>query len=109
DGEAYEHTIPGQQERKDQTTMPMARAMLKHSQLPAMFYTEVQLTAVYIYNRTVHANKTRNTSTTASQICPDSRRLERCAMPLSLQKRPKLQDTTIKCRFVGYGDTDDIQ
>jgi hypothetical protein len=53
-GTAYEHNHPGQMERIHQTIMTMGRAMLKESKLPALFYGEAQMAAVYIYNRQSH-------------------------------------------------------
>ena len=36
------------------TEMTIGSAMLKESKLPAKFYREAQLTAVYVYNRLTH-------------------------------------------------------
>ena len=58
-GTAYEHTHPGQMERIHQTIMTMGRAMLKNSKLPHKYYTDAQLTAVYLYNRQVHGNDSK--------------------------------------------------
>src|SRR4029078_7516102 len=58
-GTAYEHTHPGQMERIHQTIMTMGRAMLKNSKLPQKFYSDAQLTAVYLYNRQIHGNDSK--------------------------------------------------
>ena len=112
-GTAYEHTHPGQMERIHQTIMTMGRAMLKNSKLPQKYYTEAQLTAVYLYNLQVHGNDLKTPYEHIYEKRPNLSHLQPfgsvCYSHIPIEKRTKLEDTTEKCRLLGYGDDDSVE
>jgi hypothetical protein len=110
---AYEHNHPGQMERIHQTIMTMGRAMLKESKLPAKFYSEAQLTAVYLYNRLTHGGDSKTPYEHIFGRKPNLSHLQPfgavCYSFIPIEKRSKLDDTTQKCRLLGYGDVDNVE
>ncbi len=109
-GMAYEHNHPGQCERIHQTITTMGRTMLKQSLLPKEFYGEAQKTAVYLYNRQIHANSLKTPYEAMFNKKPNLSHLRPfgvvCYAFVPIEKRSKLDDTTAKCRLLGYGDDD---
>ena len=101
---------PGQAERVHQTIMTMRRAILKESKLPAIFYNEAQLTAVYLHNRQIHGNDTKTPFEHIYGKRPNLSHLRPfgcvCYSHIPIERRSKLDDTTEKCRLIGYGDDD---
>ena len=112
-GIAYEHNHPGQAERVHQTIMTMGRAILKESKLPQNFYNEAQLTAVYLHNRQIHGNDTKTPFEHIYGKRPNSSHLQPfgcvCYSHIPIERRSKLDDTTEKCRLIGYGDDDSAE
>jgi hypothetical protein len=107
-GVAYTHHHPGKVERAHQTVLRLGRAMLTESKLPTKFYDEAFSTAAYIFNRTVHGCDTITPYEHVFQRKPNLSNLKPfgsvCYAYLPHEKRSKLEDSGIKCRFLGYGD-----
>jgi hypothetical protein len=112
-GIAYDHSFPGKAERAHQTILRMVRAMLRDAKLPQKYYTEAQYCATYIYNRTVHGNKIQTPYERIFGRKPDLSNLKPfgsiCYAFIPPEKRTKLDNTTVKCRLLGYGDSTQIQ
>ena len=112
-GIAYEHNHPGQAERVHQTIMTMGRAILKESKLPQNFYNEAQLTAVYLHNRQIHGNDSKTPFEHIYGKRPNLSHLQPfgcvCYSHIPIERRSKLDDTTEKCRLIGYGDDDSAE
>jgi len=114
-GIAYEHHHPGKCERAHQTIMTLGRAMLIASKLPINLYCEAQMTATYLYNRTVHGEDTITPYQHIYGKRPDLSHLRPFGsvcyahiLPNDPQ-RNKLSDAAVKCRLIGYLDDDDTE
>jgi len=87
--------------------------MLRESKLPAKFYNEAQLTAVYLHNRQIHGNDTKTPFEHIYGKRPNLSHLRPfgcvCYSHIPIEKRTKLDDTTEKCRLIGYGDDDSAE
>ena len=90
-------------ERIHQTIMTMGRAMLKESKLPAIFYSEAHLTAVYLYNRLTHGGDSKTPYEHIFGRKPNLSHLQPfgavCYSFIPIEKRSKLDDATQKCRL----------
>jgi hypothetical protein len=110
-GFPYYHTHPGKAERAHQTIMLWARAILIASRLPAIYYNEAQLIAVYLFNRTVHGDDTITPYEHIYGYRPNLSHLRPFGCIayayIPLEHRNKLDDTSEKCRLIGYLDDDD--
>ena len=91
--------------------MLWARAILIASRLPATFYNEAQLIAVYLFNRTVHGNDSITPYEHIYGYRPNLAHLRPFGCIayayIPLEHRNKLEDTSEKCRLIGYLDDDD--
>ena len=107
-GVAYTHHHPGKVERSHQTVLRLARAMLKDSLLPPKYYDEAQRTAAYLFNRTVHGKDSKTPYELIFNKQPTIEHLKPfgsvCYAFIAKEKRHKLDDSAIRCRFLGYGE-----
>ncbi|TXG63370.1 hypothetical protein EZV62_010364 [Acer yangbiense] len=97
----------GVSERKNQTVMEMARAMLKEKGLPNTFWAEAVYTAVYLLNKCPTKAVQNKTPVEAwSGRKPFAKHLRVfgsiCYVHIPKEKRSKLDDKTEKGIFVGY-------
>ena len=109
-GTRYKKHHPPRAERMNQTILRAARASLKASKLPLKYYCEAQKFQVYVYNRLVNSNTGKTPFESIYGRKPDLSNLkpfgEICFayVPKEIKNSPKLGDTGIRCRLIGYGD-----
>ena len=118
-GLPYEHHIPPHAENLHKNIMSRARAMLIASHLPITYYVDSQLTATYLWNREYHAgldktpyeliyNRRPNVANLFPFGCVGFAYLRK-----EIRDKPfnngKLENTSVKCRLLGYGDDDDSE
>jgi hypothetical protein len=98
----------GHVERMHGVILNMARAMLIHSRLPVLFFGDALLTAIFIYNRTVHGSDLKTPYELMFNKIPDISRLRPfgciCYAVIPQKLRHKQEPTAVKCRLIGYQD-----
>ena len=108
-----EYTVPynpeqnGMAERMNRTLVEMTRCMLKDSGLHKSYWCEAMMTAAYIRN--VLSNSSNKSSSPFKRVFKkepplDHMRVfgEQCYAHVPKVKRNKLDDTGVKCYFLGY-------
>jgi hypothetical protein len=109
-GMPYYHTHPAKGERVHLTIMSFGRAMLIDSKVPLIFYNEAQLTAAYLYNRTVHGHDIITPYEHIYGFRPNLSHLRPFGCVayayIPVEHRNKLADTSERCRLIGYLDDD---
>jgi len=118
-GEPYDHHTPGQVENANKNVMAHARAMLIDSKLPNLYYSEAQLCAVYLHNRTVHSNDTITPYEHIFKRKPDLSHLKPFGchgyilVKKEIREKPlnlsKISPTGLRCRLLGYADDDETE
>ena len=112
-GFPHYHTHPATAEIVHQTVMNLGRAMHIDSHLPLPLYAEAQLTAAYLWNRSVH----RGHSITPFEYVYGYRPNVSHLRPFGciayahvyLEDRTKISPTAERCRLIGYLDDDDTE
>jgi hypothetical protein len=97
-------------ERKNQTMVEVARAMLHDHDLPIMIWDEVCNTTVYVQNKIPHnilEEKTHEDEFIGVQLEIGNLRISGCPVYFHVpkEKRKKLEPTGNKGVFVGYNET----
>ena len=108
-GQPYDHHFPPHAERAHQTIMKLARAMMEDSKLPAKYYIDAQLAAVYVYNRSSKAGeKSPYELLFGKAPYPTARVPFGCIgyAKVAKEKLGKLDPVRFKVRFLGYAEND---
>ena len=115
-GQPYRKHVPPRAERAHQTLLTLGRALLNASKLPMGYYSDAQRHAEYTYNRIVKADCTQSPYEQVYSRKPNLVKLYPfgCVcfvyMPIQYRKQHgKLEETGIKCRLLGYGDTEGVE
>ena len=114
-GQAHRKHFPPRAERAHRTILNLARSSHESSKLPIKFFSDAHRYAVYSYNRLIH-----NSSIGMSPyqiIHKKIPSLDNCQsfgaicfayVPKANRSLGKLDNTSVKCRFLGYGDDDSL-
>ena len=106
----YQHEHSGHNERLHKSILRKIRRMLIALKLPIRFYIDAQLTAIYLHNRMVHANHSKTPFEIIFGYKPDLGHLRPlviiCCMHILALQRSKLDNSAVKCRMLGYSDSD---
>jgi hypothetical protein len=97
----------GVAERKNQTIVEAARAMLHDQDLPMLLWAEAYSTAIYVQNKSPHRILEDKTPEEAfTRVRPEIGHLRIFGCPVYIhvpkEKRTKLQPSGRKGMFVGY-------
>ena len=108
-----EYTVPynpeqnGMAERMNRTLVEMTRCMIKESGLGKQYWCEAMMTAADIRN--ILPNSMNNSSSPFEMVLKKKPRFdhmrvfgEQCYAHVPREKRKKLDDTGVKCYFLGY-------
>ena len=115
-GQPYRKHVPPVCERAHQTITNLGKAALLGSKLPLNFYSDAELYAVYVYNRTVHYGHKISPYEKLFKKRPNITNIYPfgtiCYAHIPLEIRngdKKLSNTGVKCRFIGFGDSDGVE
>jgi hypothetical protein len=112
-GIAYDHTYPPKVERAHQTILQWGRSMLLDAKLSECYYSDAQLMATYIFNRTVHGEDSKTPFEYIYRRKPNLSHLRPfgCVAYALIPKetRTKLDASRTRCRLLGYLDTGDAE
>jgi histone deacetylase 1/2 len=109
----YRKHLPARAERAHQTILNLGKAAHIASKLPIEYFSDAHRYSVYVYNRMIREGKTNspyealfNIKVDITQIFPFG---SVCFAHVPLQNRKeykKLDDTSVRCRFLGFGSDD---
>ena len=112
--QSYRKHLPARAERAHQTILTLGKAAHVASKLPIEYYSDAHRYSTYVYNRMIRQGRTMSPYESLFAKKPDLNQIfpfgSVCFAQVPIQVRKeyrKLGDTSVRCRFLGFG-TDDI-
>ena len=114
--QAYRKHMPQRAERAHQTILQLGKAALFDSKLPMIYYSDAHRYSTYVCNRMIRSGKEKSPYELLYRKAPDLTKIFPfgcvCFIQVPIETRKtfkKLDETGMKCRFLGFGDEEGSQ